>query len=157
MVGQGKILEMGSYAELAAAGGAFTNVMKIQMMGQEGEAAASAAAGEALPEAGERAELARLSPGVQGDIKVVDGPADGKVSLALIWTMLLQASRMPAFYFNNSKAQSCAACCCWDQQCCVCCGIILDSQQHLQTAPCVASSEGPGFVACCTTAGPGGH
>ena len=80
VVGQGKIVEMGSYAELAAAGGAFTSLMKIQMMGLEGEAAAAgAAAGDASTEAMERAELARLSSGIQGDVKVVDGPADGKV------------------------------------------------------------------------------
>lgn len=83
VVGQGKIVEMGSYAELAAAGGAFTSLMKIQMMGPEGEAAASAAVGDASTEAMERAELARLSSGIQGDVKVVDGPADAKVGPAL--------------------------------------------------------------------------
>ena len=82
MVGQGKIVEMGSYAELAAAGGAFTSLMKIQMMGAEGEAAASAAVGDASAEAMERAELARLSSGIQGDVKVADGPADAKVGPA---------------------------------------------------------------------------
>ena len=95
VVGQGKIVEMGSYVELAAAGGAFTNLMKIQMMGQEGEAAALAAADSASPEAREVAErLARLSSGIHGDIKVVDSPTVGKVRRDLI--EVLQASRMPA-------------------------------------------------------------
>ena len=97
MVGQGKIVEMGSYAELAAAGGAFTSLMKIQMMGQEGEpAAASAAAGDASTEAMEGAELARLSSGIQGDVKVVDGPADGKVGSAFSAVIMPASSRRPA-------------------------------------------------------------
>ena len=78
VVGQGKIVEMGGYAELAAAGGAFTSLMKIQMMGHEGQAAAGAAAGDVSSEAHEVAELARLSSGVQGDVKVVNHHA-GKV------------------------------------------------------------------------------
>lgn len=99
VVGQGQVVEMGSYAELAAAGGAFTSLMKIQMMGHEGDAAASAAEDGASPEAREVAELARLSSGVQGDVKVVDHPSD-KVRPAsdIVSHRFLptQASRTPA-------------------------------------------------------------
>lgn len=96
VVGQGKIVEMGSYAELASAGGAFTSLMKIQMMGHEGEAAASAAAGDASPDAMAAAELARLSSGVQGDVKVVDQPTTGKVGPAFSVVSMPASSKRSA-------------------------------------------------------------
>ncbi len=64
MVSQGKIVEMGGYAELSHAGGAFEALMRIQQVGAEADAPVRAGAG-AIAEAGGGAKDAAPALGME--------------------------------------------------------------------------------------------
>ncbi|KAK9846492.1 hypothetical protein WJX81_005240 [Elliptochloris bilobata] len=87
VVGQGRIVEIGGYAELAAPGGAFASLMKIQMMGAEAGAVAEATA-DAPPGSpkGKLAAVEELS--TQGASKAADSAAVAKVKGPGFWRLL---------------------------------------------------------------------
>ncbi len=74
MVSQGKIVEMGGYAELSHAGGAFEALMRIQQVGAQADAPVRSGAG-APEEAGGGAKDAAPALGVESTHSVSSAAA----------------------------------------------------------------------------------
>ena len=80
VVSQGKIQEMGSYAALSSAGGAFASLMKIQMMGAaEADSAVDAEPGALVEKPGSATVASAEAPSTQDAAKPSHGAPDAKV------------------------------------------------------------------------------
>jgi len=86
VVSQGKIQEMGSYAELSSAGGAFASLMKIQMMGAaEADSAVDAEPGALVDKPGSATVASALAPSTQDAAPSLHGAPDAKVPPSRKW------------------------------------------------------------------------